>query len=400
MARSFLETAYHLTRIPFELGRYNVERIGREEEWAKLTRLIDETRAQRGPKYIVLLGTYGAGKSFLLWQLYLKYRENTARERVLTTRPVRLLDPEQSKDIVRNLIVRVFKRGLDVEKELVPIIKAALKRKLPSLGELDPYLTLLAALAKKETLPAARRVLHGGRILRSDASRLGIPDLQQIKTNEEAVDLLLALQIMLRIAGYELMVLSIDEVEYIDQASTSNQGKVFDSLKELFDRQVSFASGDPRPMPVSLAMILAATPSFWQDKAQLVRDPSNKGRGLVGLTPFFDRVPESNIVEMAEGLTDKEARQLIASRMAEARVGAGSANGIIPFTQDYVTYIYELSHGRPRRIIEICDAVVSEAVRRELKTIDRKAAQAILRDLLITYEPVDHSKANARSKRA
>ncbi len=44
-------------------------RIGRDLEWQRLQQLVGSARASRSPITGVLLGTYGAGKSFLLWQL-------------------------------------------------------------------------------------------------------------------------------------------------------------------------------------------------------------------------------------------------------------------------------------------------------------------------------------------
>jgi hypothetical protein len=64
---------------------------------------------------------------------------------------------------------------------------------------------------------------------------------------------------------------------------------------------------------------------------------------------------------------------------------------LIPFTDDYVGYVYQLTQGLPRTIIEICATVVSEAARRRLKKIDRSAAREILKDLLISYEPATSS---------
>jgi hypothetical protein len=387
MANTFLEQKYHLSKIPFELGRYDVERIGRDEEWTKLNRLLEETREQQAPRYIVLLGTYGSGKSFLLWHLHREFTRSRKSRKTIATLPVRLLDPEQSRDYIRNLVVRIFKRGFDLEADIVPLVRLALKNGLIPTGDLSAYLELLTALADPEKAQLAKRVLQGGRILRGQAIALNTPDLQQIKTNEEASDLLLAFQTLLRCANVELLVIGVDEIEFIDQQAPYNQGKIFDSLKELWDRQVSVMSSSPRTMPAPLAMVFAATPSFWQERSRSVREVTRNVKGLAGLRPFLERIPEANTVEIAEGLSESESQRLIASRMKEARTNRTSGDAIIPFTEDYVEYVFHLSQGRPRKIIEICDVVVTEAVRRKLAKIDRIEAKKILQDLLLTYEP-------------
>src|SRR6266498_1100044 len=106
--------AYHLKGQPFELGRYDVPRVGRDAEWERLQQIIQFTRDSRSPVVAVLLGTYGAGKSFLLWKLA-RELEPASKSKVLALGPIRLVDPEQKRDFIRNLVLRLFVRGLDIE---------------------------------------------------------------------------------------------------------------------------------------------------------------------------------------------------------------------------------------------------------------------------------------------
>jgi Cdc6-like AAA superfamily ATPase len=385
MARDFLTNVYRLSRLPFELGRYDTKRVGRDAEWKRLLALIDESQSGSAPTNIVLLGTYGSGKSFLLWQLYLHFLHQK-RRRVLMTRPVRLLDPEQSRDIARSIVVRIFRRGFDLDTDLGPLLEVAASKRTSIPQAYATYAKVLFALIDPKLSGVAKSFLYGKRITRSNANDLGIPDFLQLKTNEDALDLLITLQLLARIAGYDGVVLAVDEVEYIDQAPRSQQGRAFDSLKWLWDSQVAVASDEAAPEIARLLIVLAATPSFWQSKVELVRSSSRPVGALVGLTPFFDRIPPANVVEMPEGLSQDEARELIVSRMSEARDGK-VASPIIPFTERFVEYVFELTQGLPRRVIEICEIVVAEALRRKLPKIDRKDAEEILRDLLIAYEP-------------
>ena len=90
---------------------------------------------------------------------------------------------------------------------------------------------------------------------------------------------------------------------------------------------------------------------------------------------------------MPADLSDSEARDLIASRMNAVRAGQKKTD-VIPFTDDYVEYVYKLSQGLPRQIIEICGVVLQEAAQRKLKSINEAEAKKILRELLISYEPI------------
>lgn len=386
MTNNFLTDVYHLTRIPFELGRYDVERVGRQEEWKRLLQLIAGSAGQQTPRYIVLLGSYGSGKSFLLWQLYLHFGRSTRK--ILATKPIRTIEPEQGKDFIRSLVLRAFRRGWDLGDDLGPVVRAAKKKRVSLNPTLEPYAKIIFALDddKKESL--ARRVLTGGKLLRGESELLGTPEVAQIRTSDEAMDLLAVLQVVCKWAGLDALVLSLDEVEYVDQLSQRQQGQVFDSLKAMWDHEVAFASSATAPDLVPLVFVLSATPSFWQSKIQLMRGSAKPSSALVGLKPFLDRVPEGSVVELPPGLEKDEARDLIISRMSEARDTDTPKTPIIPFTEDYIDYVFDLAKGVPRKIIEICETVVGQALRRKVQKITRAKAEEILRDLLIAYEPL------------
>lgn len=375
---------YHLNGLPFELGRYDVPRIGREAEWARLKQLVAATGESRSPVTGVLLGTYGAGKSFLLWKLGKAY-EPSGTTGVLPFGPIRLLDPEQKKDFTKSLILRLFARGTDVETQLAPVLAAGSRAAIDCPAGIRPFVNLLLALARPDSSQVARRVLMGGRALRREAERAGIGEATQVRTSDDAIALLQALQLLSKAAGIKSVVLLIDEVEYIDALPTAQRTAVLDSLKHLWDQEVDFFSRGASA--AQLLMLLSATPNFWQQMKLKVAAEAGRGQSGVGVTPFFARIRASDIIEMPADLTEAEARQLIASRMKEARPGQ-KPQDVIPFTNDYVDYVYQLSQGLPRQIIEICGVVMNEAAERNLRSIDATQAKKILRDLLISYEPV------------
>lgn len=375
---------YRLKGQPFELGRYDVERIGRNTEWARLQQVIAQARQSRSPVNAVLLGTYGAGKSFLLWKLADALRP-AKKSGVFALGPIRLVDPEQKKDFTRNLVLRLFVRGMDIESDLVPLLQnvSAPKGGWPS--GLRSYVDLLLALRRPEAATVARRVLMGSRILRKEAEAAGITETLQIKTSDDAIALIQALQLVLHSAGVTAIAMLIDELEYVDALAKGQRTAVLDSLKHLWDQQVDFFSKGAEA--AALLILMAATPSFWQRLKMQITTEGGRGESGVGITPFLARIPQSHVIEMPAELEPKEARRLIVSRMSEERAGQKKED-IIPFTDDYVDFVYELSQGLPRQIIEICGVVLAEAAQRKLKSIDADAAKRILSDLLISYEPI------------
>lgn len=382
-SKSILD-AYKLKNFPFDLGRYDVERVGREAEWTRLLQIVQLAKAAGGPTLAVLLGTYGAGKSFMLWQLATKLKP-AARTGVLASGLFRLVDPEQKKDFVKGTILRFFTRGVDLTADLVPLLQRSKLDPESAPSHLRPYIYLLRALCDEDSSSVARRVLTGGRALRKEAERGGFVEAMQIKTTDDAFWLLNALQMLTKSAGVDAIALLFDELEYIGGLPARLQATVLDSLKSIWDQQVEFAA---KGVPVSqLLMIMAATPTYWQAIKRMVQEEGGRGSPAVGVTPFIARVRQSEIVEMPAELAADEGRQLIVNRMTVARAGKPKTD-IIPFTDDYVDYVYRLSQGLPRQIIEICGVVLHEAAQRGVTRINEAMAQEILRDLLISYEPV------------
>ncbi|MDP9176975.1 MAG: hypothetical protein M3O61_04780 [Gemmatimonadota bacterium] len=375
---------YRLKGQPFELGRYNVKRIGRDVEWTRLRQIVNFAQQSRSPVNAVLLGTYGSGKSFLLWQLARSLQPAT-KSRVLGLGPIRLVDPEQKRDFTRSLVLRLFVRGMDIENDLVPILRnvAAPKAGWPS--ALRPFVSLLLALTRPDAAAVARKVLIGSRILRREAEAAGIAETLQIRTTDDAIAVIQALQLVLHAAGVTAIAMFIDEVEYVDALPRAQRVSVLDSLKHLWDQQVDFFSKGANA--ATLLILMAATPDYWHRLKQQVMMEGGRGESGVGITPFFARIRASEVVEMPAELAPDEARELIVSRMSEARDGQ-KRDEIIPFTDDYVDYAYQLSQGLPRQIIEICGVVLAEAAQRKLKKIDADVARKILSDLLISYEPI------------
>ena len=381
MAKDNLKALYHLSRMPFELGRYDSARVNRDTEWKRLHEVVESARGSHSPVIGVLLGTYGSGKTFLLWQLADDYSPSN-KTGVVASHPIRLVDPEQKREFIRNLVLRLFRRGFDLDA-LVPLFKVAAKARKALPSAVARFAPLLLALADAKAAPVARRVLHGGRALKSEAAAGGFPDAVQVRTNDDAIELLQSLQVLVRWAGIDIVTLMIDEVEFIDGLPRTQRTPVFDSIKHLWDQEVTlFSSGVDA---AQMVVILAATPAFWQTRSQQLRAEAHRPESIVGLRPFFDRIPQENIIAMPAALERDEALELIVSRMSEVRPGKEE---LIPFTSDYVTYVYELTQGLPRTIIEICATVLGEAARRKVKKIDRPVARNILKDLLISYEPV------------
>jgi predicted ATPase len=104
----------------------------------------------------------------------------------------------------------------------------------------------------------------------------------------------------------------------------------------------------------------------------------------VGVAPFHRRVPQANIIDL-DPLTKANTLKLIEMRMKTRK--SPLKPPYIPFTDDFIDYIYQMTKGRPSEIIMLCDMIFLEAHDKKLLEVDRKSAKEILLKLGLRAEP-------------
>jgi len=83
--------------------------------------------------------------------------------------------------------------------------------------------------------------------------------------------------------------------------------------------------------------------------------------------PFYDRI----ILESTlEHLTVKETEELIQKRIENV-----GGSGLHPFTPESIESIFQLSQGIPRKILRVCDWVVTDAIHHDLNVIGEAVAE-------------------------
>jgi len=96
------------------------------------------------------------------------------------------------------------------------------------------------------------------------------------------------------------------------------------------------------------------------------------------VVPFLDRVDE---VTVLQNLDKNSTRQLIEKRLRFNRVeGKFEDQPLIPFTEDFVDFIYDSTMGNPRGVLERCEPVLDEGTRVKEPLLTLEFASKILEE--------------------
>jgi hypothetical protein len=180
---------------------------------------------------------------------------------------------------------------------------------------------------------------------------------------EAEADFLRSLFVLLQKAGYEYLVLLIDEFEglLLGGRITKTQANYYLwALRQMID-----ASWQTFP----LAFITASTPEIWDRvKGQLYPPLEDRLRtGLYELREFTLPV-----------IDDERAANIVAGHMALVRI---KTNGrLFPFQDDFLNHVPKNLRDTPRKLIRMCHALVEEAVKLGKHQIDNQMVQSFINE--------------------
>lgn len=364
--RSLNDTYRRFTKYPFGLQDFSYPMVGRAKEWSKLESRINDSLAKSGNEILVIRGDYGMGKSFTLARVRDEYSKKPG---IYVPAPMSLLSAEQTSKFSVDLSNRLFERiGLREIKRLARRSQSMLVDKITT---------------------RAREIF--GRLASTDAGEAesAFQEATSLKLQtRDGQALIFGLQFALANDRKRALLWLIDEFEYILVLSKPKLSQLAQTLRELYDRQSDFEKEYGTGTSAKIIFILATSPTGWERLATTAEGSGMRaglsGTAGVGVAPFHRRVSSSNIINLGP-LSRRETRQLIEARMNSRDKAVDPV--YIPFTDDYISYVYLLTKGRPDEIVKYCDIVFLEAQRLGLMEVDEQAARKILLELGIRDKP-------------
>jgi hypothetical protein len=366
---------YQLTAKPFEISSLTKEMAGRSAEWRQLLNRLESAFKGNSCKFIVIVGDYGYGKTFTVERLYRKFKarkiefkDTLVVRTTLTGAPIRASPTESVKARFGvEFVSRIFE---NIGPEDLYDIAARAKIDRGAVSEI--MFRIFEALRKKSMI--GFEILAGKE---TDASELRSSGLRSIRDASTALSCLFDFQAILKTAGYNNLLIILDEFEYIMHFSPSRITAILNSFREIFDTYGIFESRNPGRM-AKIVFLFAISPGGWDALGDLEATATRRTGGG-GIAPFMRRVSAIDIITLMP-LTSDEIVDLLKLRLEECRKGK-VANALHPFTIEGARLIGDISKGIPSRALDLAGIVFEVASARKMERIGPSEVREILSQL-------------------
>ncbi|MCD6573461.1 MAG: DUF2791 family P-loop domain-containing protein [Thermoplasmata archaeon] len=332
---------------------------------------------------IFIIGSYGRGKTLSL----LKIKDEAEKNFKEIIFPVysSFKGEEKSKPGL-DFIFRIFK-SIDFDKlvknkEYNLIIDAI--NKIPE--NFDESKNLLKAIygykkqlplhkptTKDEKSKMALYFLRGEiKPTSSQLRELGI--MRKIESIDIAKEHLAAILCFMKNLGYESLLLTIDEFEYLFSLVSKSQYSIYLALlRGLYDFPIGLDVTSDRL--ANMIFFIGISEDGWNKLHEIEKKEISEG----GPTqPLMRRVDLKTILL---NFDRKNTEELIKKVLRYNRITKKfEENPLIPFTKDFVDYIYELTEGLPSAVKVRCAQVLDAGLAEKIPLLTREYAKKILEE--------------------
>lgn len=374
MKRDFLQDTYGLKSNPFvnrvatelQLGAW-YDREEQLEHWKKII-----SPPINSNKIAIIIGDYGRGKSLSLLKIIDEAKKHSEIFSIYTN----LKTEEKSKPGL-DFMLRIF-RSINFDKLVEnrgdDEIKDAIE-KLPN--DFDEAKIILEKICLSEIEPemkkAARYFLRGEvKPSPTQLKHLGI--MRKMESIDLAKEYLAAILAFMKGLKYEALLACIDEFEYLFSLVTKGQQSIYLALlRGLYDMPTGLEK-NPGNM-AKIIFFVAVSEAGWSSFKEIEAKEKSIGGPTI---PLSDRIES----KLSLGPFNKDqTRKLIEKRLSFDRAsGNFEDRPLIPFTKDFVDFIYERTMGEPRKIIVNCSHVLDAGLGAKIHLISKDFAEKALRD--------------------
>jgi hypothetical protein len=354
--------------------------VDREKEIKQWNKVIETSAKANDSNFLVfIIGGYGMGKTLSL----LKIKQQAQKEGLFSIY-LNFKSEEKSSKPGLDFIQRIFK-GINFEnikikeKDIEPLFSV-----FPDAGNVFEKI-----LVRKQTQ-------IWGKTHRDDASRNAIAFLRgeknpnanelrqlgavrKITSVDVAKEYLISLLYLIKKAGFPTLAVIIDEFEYLFSIVTSSQQAIYLAvLRALYDLNTAI----PKEINdcSNIAFFIASSEDGWRRLSDLEKREGGTGGPIV---PLKQRI--SSTITLKE-LNKENTKELIEIRLGYNRIeGKYKKTPLIPYTEDFVNYIYKLTLGKPRFILERCDHVLDSGLEKGIPRLTAKFASEVFKERGYSY---------------
>ena len=354
---------------------------GREELFSKVVGVIGDFTEAQSNRGIMLIGDYGMGKTFTLIKIGQSF---AAQKHILVVRlPLLPSDPAPKfgVDFAKRLYATIGK------ERLAELCQNSSLNFLGSvdevIGRIFEYLSLESNGAKELSYDY---IASSEPLTKSELAQLGVR--RPLTSTAAAFESFFGLMCLAKSNQISSLLILVDEMEYLFTEKTSAKAaEVINNLRALLDLYSEKVARGINPDVFSNLIFVYAISDDGFAKLQTYeqRRPSRIAGGWM---PFLDRI-SSGYRFFLEPLTRQETEQLIELRMSvdPLRHKQQPQPPFIPYTEEFIDYIYQLTGGNPRKIVAYCGVVLYEGLRKGISRIDKDFAKLTLKGFhMVTVE--------------
>jgi len=368
--------------------------FNREEQLNEWRRILEHSVNSNSNIISFIIGDYGRGKTFSLFKIGDLIKEEFINE--ICAVYFKLISEEKSKpgiDVFYNLFRWFNFENIKKNRNLDEIRKAidslpdefTEQRNLFSKIFLTPIKNQAALtdygivndrdgdkkLRISETYKIAKYYITGDK--KPSAKQKKMLGIQRDFNNVEiAKDYFISLLWILKKLQYKSLVLTIDEFEYLFSLVTkSNQNIYLALFRGLYD--LPAGRGISKNDLANIVIFFAISEEGWLSLDEM----RNRQIGSP-INPLMHRAESPTFLR---SFTKEESESLIKLRLSLNRPeGKFEDKPLIPYTKDFIDYIWEKTLGMPRDIIKICDVVLMKGLAERKTKLDRSFAITVLEE--------------------
>jgi len=390
MSDKFLKEKYGLKETVIDVFSHKIPKeneldfwIDREDEFKEWREIIRKSLKVNNNFINFIIGSYGRGKTLSL----LKVRDETEKNFKEVIFPVYLSfkGEERSKPGL-DFIFRIFK-SIDFDKLVrnrePKIIKAIdgipenfyeSKNLLRNIYRYKIQTTLLkSTVLKDEKAKIALYFLRGE--IKPTASQLrDLGIMRKIENIDIAKEHLAAVLCFMKNLGYKSLLLAIDEFEYLFSLVSKSQHSIYLALlRGLYDFPTGLDISSDKL--ANMVFFIGISEDGWNKLQEIEKKEISEG----GPTqPLMRRV---DLKTTLLNFDRKNTEELIKKVLRYNRVTKKfEKDPLIPFTKDFVDYIFELTGGLPPAIKERCAQVLDAGLANRVPLLTREYAQKVLEE--------------------
>lgn len=370
--KSFIEEKYMLKNSPFrEIVATELllkSWVDREEQVKEWNGLIKKAINSNSNLLNFIIGDYGMGKTMSL----LKITKDAKNHIEIFPIYLNFLGEQKPKNPGIDFIQKIFK-SVDFGK--LPV-KKGIKFSINASFEVKRIYEMIL-YGENQIKDLALYFLRGEiKPTQSQLKQLGV--LRKIDDIEVAKEYLTGFLCLLKSCGISTFLLAIDEFEYLfSLVSKANQSIYLAILRGLYDLTIQ---GPQIDNIANIVFFIAVSEDGWRRMQDLEKKEASIGGPI---QPLMRRVQAKLTLKV---LRKEDTEKLIEKRLSLNRVAVKfEKDPLVPFTKDFVKYVFELTGGRPSDVIVRCDHVLDAGLESRIRRITADFAKQVFEERGFTY---------------